>query len=91
MCLLTIDLSHLNHEKKNPRQIHLFVASSRKLLLSWSRQNDYKCSYILFLIKYKTRNIMKTEQTTIVHAQWDRWTLCDGIEHHMITSDVILK
>ena len=76
--------------KKKSRQIHLFVASYRKLLLSWSRLNDYKCSYILFLIKYKTRNIMKTEQTTIVHAQWDRWTLYDGIEH-MITSDVILK
>ena len=35
--------------------------------------NDIKCSYILFLIKYKNRNIiLKTEQTTIVYAQCDR-------------------
>ena len=32
----------------------------------------------VFLIKYKTRNIiMKTEQTTIAYAQWDRWTSHD--------------
>ena len=43
----------------------------------------------LFLIKQKTRNIiMKTEQTTIVYAQWDRWTSCDVIKHNMITTDV---
>ena len=36
-------------------------------------KNDNKCSYILFSIRYKTRNLkMKTEQTTIVYAQWDR-------------------
>ena len=34
---------------------------------------------------------MKTEQTTIVYAQWDRWTSYDMIKHHMITTDVILK
>ena len=34
--------------------------------------------------------IMKTEQTTIPHAQWDRWTSYDVIKH-MITTDVILK
>ena len=34
---------------------------------------------------------MKTEQTTIVYAQWDRWTSYDVINHHMIITDVILK
>ena len=34
---------------------------------------------------------MKTEQTTVVYAQWDRWALYDVIKHHMITTDVILK
>ena len=34
---------------------------------------------------------MKSEQTTIVHVQWDRWTLYDVIKHYMITTDVILK
>ena len=53
--------------------------------------NDNKCSYILFLIKYKTRNLkMKAEQTTIVDAQWDRWTSYDTIKY-MITTDVTLK
>ena len=33
---------------------------------------------------------MKTEQTTIVYAQSDRWTY-DVIKHHMITTDIILK
>ena len=32
---------------------------------------------------------MKTEQTTIVYAQWDRWTSYDVIKH--ITTDVTLK
>ena len=32
---------------------------------------------------------MKTEQTTIVYTQWDRWTSYDVIKHHMITTDVI--
>ena len=42
--------------------------------------------------KTQTRNIMmKTEQTTVVYAQWDRWTSYDVIKHHMITTDVILK
>ena len=54
-------------------------------------ENDVKCSYILFLIKCKTRSIiLKTEQTTIVYAQWNRWTY-DVIKHHMITTNVILK
>ena len=49
-------------------------------------------SLTLFLIKYRTRNIiMKTEQTTVVYAQWDRWTSYDVIKHHMITTDVTLK
>ena len=34
---------------------------------------------------------MKTEQTTIVYAQWDRWTSYDVTKHHMITTDVTLK
>ena len=34
---------------------------------------------------------MKTEQTTIVYAQWDRWKLYDVIKHHLISTDVILK
>ena len=34
---------------------------------------------------------MKTEQTTIVYAQWDRWTSYDVIKHQMITSHVTLK
>ena len=33
---------------------------------------------------------MKTEQTTIVYAQLDRWTY-NVIKHHMITTDNILK
>ena len=52
--------------------------------------NNIKCSsYILFLVKYKTCNIiMKTEQRIAVYAQWDRWTY-DMIKHHMITTNVI--
>ena len=34
---------------------------------------------------------MKTEQTTIVYAQWDRLTSYDVIKHHMTTADVIVK
>ena len=34
---------------------------------------------------------MKTEQTKIAYAQWDRWTLYDVIKHQMITTDVTLK
>ena len=34
---------------------------------------------------------MKTEQTTIAYAQWDRWTSHDVIKHHMIATGVILK
>ena len=34
---------------------------------------------------------MKTEQTTIVYAQWDTWTSYDGIKHHMVTTDVTGK
>ena len=34
---------------------------------------------------------MKTEQTTIVYAQWDRCTSHDVIKHHLITTDVTLK
>ena len=34
---------------------------------------------------------MKTEQTTIVYTQWDRWASHDIIKHHMIITDVILK
>ena len=33
---------------------------------------------------------MKTEQTTIVCTQWDRWASYDVIKH-MITTDVRLK
>ena len=31
---------------------------------------------------------MKTEQTTIAHAQCDRWALYDVIKHHVITTSV---
>ena len=34
---------------------------------------------------------MKTEQTTNVYAQWDRWTSYDVIIHHMIATYVTLK
>ena len=34
---------------------------------------------------------MKTEQTRIVYAQWDRWTSYDVIKHPMITNDLTLK
>ena len=34
---------------------------------------------------------MEIEQTTIVYAQWGRWTSCDVIKHHMIITDVTLK
>ena len=34
---------------------------------------------------------MKTEQTTNVYAQWDRWTSYDVIRHQMITTNVTLK
>ena len=34
---------------------------------------------------------MKTEQTTIVYAQWDRWASYDVIKHHTISTDVVLK
>ena len=34
---------------------------------------------------------MKTERTTIVHAQWDRQTSYDAIKQHMVTTDVTLK
>ena len=33
---------------------------------------------------------MKTEQTTVVYAGWDRWTSYDVIKHHMITTDITL-
>ena len=34
---------------------------------------------------------MKTDQTAIVYAQWDRWTSYDEIKYQMITTDVTLK
>ena len=34
---------------------------------------------------------MKTEQTTIEYAQWDRWTSYDVIKHHKVTTGVIIK
>ena len=34
---------------------------------------------------------MKTEQTTVVYAQWDRWRSYDVIKHHILTTDVISK
>ena len=45
----------------------------------------------MFSIRYKTRNLkMKTEQTTIVYAQWDRQASYDAIKY-MVTTDVTLK
>ena len=39
----------------------------------------------------ETFNIkLKTEQTTIVYSQWDKWASYDVIKH-MITTDVISK
>ena len=35
--------------------------------------------------------MLKTEQTTHVYAQWDRWASYDVIKHHMITTNVISK
>ena len=32
---------------------------------------------------------MKTEQTTTVYAQWNRWTSYDVIKQQMITTDAI--
>ena len=34
---------------------------------------------------------MKTEQTTILYVQWDRWTSYDVMKHYMTTTDVILN
>ena len=34
---------------------------------------------------------MKTEQTTILFAQGDKWASYDVIKHHMITTDVVAK
>ena len=34
---------------------------------------------------------MNTEQTTIIYAQWDRWTSYDVIKHQMKTTEVTLK
>ena len=49
-------------------------------------------AHTLFLITYKTRNIiLETEQTIIVYAQCDRWTSYDMVEDHMTTTDVISK
>ena len=30
---------------------------------------------------------MKTEETTVVYAQWDRWASYDVVKHQMITTD----
>ena len=35
--------------------------------------------------------VLKTEQTTIVSRQWDRWASYEVRKHHMITTDVIIK
>ena len=49
--------------------------------------NDYT---FCFCLKTNVCNIiLKTEQTTIVHAQQDRYVSHDMIKHHMITTDVI--
>ena len=34
---------------------------------------------------------MKTEQTTIVYAQWYRWTSYDGIKNHRCYIKIALK
>ena len=34
---------------------------------------------------------MKTEQTTIVYAQWDRWTSYSVIKDRMLNINVTLK
>ena len=66
------------------KQIHLFLASFRKLLLA------YMLLHSVF-DKIKTRNIiMKTQQTSIAYAHWNRWTSYDMIKHNMISTDIIL-
>ena len=35
--------------------------------------------------------LLKTEQMTIVYAQWDRWASYNAIKQHMIIADVISK
>ena len=90
----SIDMTLARHEKN-----HKFLDKSIYFWLAFESycfhghaENGNNCSYILFLIKHKTRNIiMKTEQTTIVYAQWDRWTSYYVIKHHTITTDVTLK
>ena len=44
----------------------------------------------LFLIKYKTCNVIIKTKQTIVYTQRDRWTSYDVIKY-MITTDVTLK
>ena len=45
-------------------------------------------AHIVFLIKHKNCNIiLKTEQTTTVYAQCDRWTY--DVIKYMITTDVL--
>ena len=64
----------IDHEKKSQvsQQIYLFMASFRKLLLPWSHLKWWY-SYILFLIKNKTCNIiMKIKQTAIVYTTIDK-------------------
>ena len=35
--------------------------------------------------------LLKTEQTTTVYIQWDRWASYDAIKDHIVTTDVISK
>ena len=91
-------LCKLRHKNFIEQKNHKFLDKSIYFWLPFQSycfhghaKNDNKCSYILFLIKYKIRNIiMKTEQTTIVYAQWDRWTSYDMMKHHMITTDTLI-
>ena len=56
-------------------------------------ENYNKCLYTAIfdkIVKLITI-ILKTEQVTIVYAQWDRWASYEVIKHHMITTDVIIK
>ena len=74
--LHTFNFSCTSNKEKN----HKFLDKSIFIRLVFESfcfhghtQNANKCSYVLFLIKYKTGDIiMKNEQTTIAFAQWER-------------------
>ena len=75
------------------RQIHLFLGYLTKVTAFMvTPKMIINALTFCFLIKYKPHNIiMKTEQTTIVYAQLDRWTSYNVIKDHMISTDITLR